>query len=825
MVKKILVLFLLICMISLSLWGEGQASARGAAAPLLLNGQFFVLWGDGAKDAPQSLARYFLTTPNGQQVQLLIEDSLLEQAGGIVRLNRQPVSVTGIWSQPPSSGVGGVMQVQEIALDKTTGGGTEGVFGPQPWVSILCKFSDYPDEPNDLPYFKNMYSAVYPGLDHYWRQQSFDLANVEGSDAFGWYTLPYPRSHYVPPSGYMDWGAAAADCTAAADSYVDFTPFVGINLMFNAVLDCCAWGGGWPLCLDGVCKTWRMTWEPPWGYQNITVIAHETGHGFGLPHSSGDYGQTYDNAWDVMSNAWWPGGAGYVDPTYGDLPQGTISYHKSMLGWIDSDHLYVAGTGTLKTITIERLTMPQTDNFLGAKVLIDDSQNYFYTVEARRAAGYDAHLPGEAIILHHVDVYRENPAHVIDIDGDGDTSDAGAMWLPGETFDDPANGIRITVEEATLTGYVVTIENRYVDLTSVEISGPDQGKVDESLTFTATVAPVDAGLPITYIWQLEGQPPITHTNGITDSVAFSWPDLGSKEVLVTAMNAGSVVSATRTVEIVGASIDGPLESRVGLSDTLTATVNLLDDSQPITYTWEVSGQPPLTHTGGLTDTLTALWTEPGNQLITMTATNGAEVVSATHTVAVNMPLQTLTLSGPDSGAVQMVYTYTAQVEPVNAAQPITYTWQVEGQPPITHTDGVSDSLSLSWESPGMKTITVTAANRTGVLTSVLTTSISIPPLEVTGSGPDVGYARQAESLFYVEINPLTTTLPVTYIWEVDGQQAVTHTGGLTDTLSVAWDKPGVFTVTVTVMNGGGSASYTWEITVYLRVYLPFTVRR
>ena len=63
-----------------------------------------------------------------------------------------------------------------------------------------------------------------------------------GSGAFGWFTLPYNRDHYLP-GGSLDWEAAAEDCTAAADAVVDFTPYVGINLMFNADLDGYAWGG------------------------------------------------------------------------------------------------------------------------------------------------------------------------------------------------------------------------------------------------------------------------------------------------------------------------------------------------------------------------------------------------------------------------------------------------------------------------------------------------------------------------------------------------------------------------------------------------------
>jgi hypothetical protein len=78
------------------------------------------------------------------------------------------------------------------------------------------------------------------------------------------------------------------------------------------------------LTLDGLTKSWYMTWEPPWGCQDICVIEHEMGHGFGLPHSSGAYGQTYDNQWDVMSNTWSNCGCSR-DATFGCLGQHTIS--------------------------------------------------------------------------------------------------------------------------------------------------------------------------------------------------------------------------------------------------------------------------------------------------------------------------------------------------------------------------------------------------------------------------------------------------------------------------------------------------------------------
>ena len=187
-------------------------------------------------------------------------------------------------------------------------------------------------------------------------------------------------------NGVLNHDLAAKDCTAAADPYVDFRSFVGINLMFNGDLDGYAWGGTWWMTLDGQSKLWYMTWEPPWGYTDITVIAHEMGHGFGLPHSSGDYSPNpvYDNAWDVMSDVWSYCNLLY-DASYGCLAQGTISYHKDKLGWIPAAQRFVATVGQ-NTVTLERLAQSPATGYRIIQIPIPNSTAS--TLQSR-ASGWD----------------------------------------------------------------------------------------------------------------------------------------------------------------------------------------------------------------------------------------------------------------------------------------------------------------------------------------------------------------------------------------------------------------------------------------------------
>jgi M6 family metalloprotease-like protein len=425
---------------------------------ITLTGWFTIIWGDSKPGSEAAKTIYLLTDSNGKSTRLLLSESLIKSLGGVLSHNHQFVSVTGMLV--PSSldqSDTPVLEVTSLSIDTSEmedmGLNAFAVNGSRPFVSIMCKFSDVSSEPKDHNYFLEMYSGAYPGLDHYWRELSYNTVNLVGSNAFGWYQLPHPKSYYV--SGELNHDRAAEDCTAVADNDVNFKNYYGINLMFNSELDGYAWGGGRYMKLDGVTKVWPMTWEPPWGYENITVMSHEMGHAFGLPHSSGNYGKVYDNVWDVMSSSW---SFCYLteDPNYGCLGQHTITFHKDYLGWIPASQKIVVDALNSSSL----LALSGSEKYLMAQIPIDGSYSHFYTVEVRQLNGYDVKLPGSAVVIHEVDTTRECPAHVIDMDINGDTSDDGAMWSVGETFDDASSNISVTVLDSSDNGYKVRVNNK-----------------------------------------------------------------------------------------------------------------------------------------------------------------------------------------------------------------------------------------------------------------------------------------------------------------------------------------------------------------------------
>jgi hypothetical protein len=104
----------------------------------------------------------------------------------------------------------------------------------------------------------------------------------------------------------------------------------------------------------------------------------------------------------------------------------------------------------------------------------------------------------------------------------------------------------------------------------------------------------------------------------------------------------------------------------------------------------------------------------------------------------------------------------------------------------------------------------------------LTVTTATPPTSVSISGPVSGLLGSSYN-FTASVEPSSTTLPLTYLWEADGQQPITQIGGLSNTVSFTWDLPGSKVITVTASNELGSVSSTYQISITyptLTIYLP-----
>jgi pimeloyl-ACP methyl ester carboxylesterase len=210
----------------------------------------------------------------------------------------------------------------------------------------------------------------------------------------------------------------------------------------------------------------------------------------------------------------------------------------------------------------------------------------------------------------------------------------------------PANPITATVDaDKTI------VANFDMPPSDVAVSGPTTGAVSIAYAFTATVSPITATLPITYLWEAIGQTPVTNTGSLTSTATFNWIESGPKTITVTATNIGGTITGTQAMTInvppTSVAISGPTTGIPQTGYTFTATVSPISATVPITYLWEATGQSPVTNTSNLTNTIAFTWTTPGPKAITVTATNAAGAVSGSYTITIQ-PCYTLTTSADPS---------------------------------------------------------------------------------------------------------------------------------------------------------------------------------
>ena len=431
----------------------GIAGISGAET---LTGRLDVVWGDGRPGSGLAPTAWVLAADDGQRERVAIDDTLLHSAGGTSRVDDRRVRLV-VERTDDGAPVATALKVLDERPDPRE------VTGSQPWVSLLCRFSDYAAEPRDVTYFERMFGSDPGALDHFWRTTSGGAIDLTGSTVSDWRPLPHPRAYYAPAGGFPDLTALFEDCTTAHDPVVDFSNgdghgYAGISLMFNADIGCCAWGGSFWAELDGIAQSWRTTWEPPWGWSEAGALAHEMGHGFGLPHSNNwdNDADPYDNSWDVMSDVWnWS----ISDPHLGTLPKHTIAAHKDLLGWIPPDERLVVERAGAWTVVLDDLALASTSALRVIVVPVPGSSRSWYVESRRRGDRYDGALPGDAVIIHEADPDRVDRAWAFDewVPPASTSSSEGSMWRPGETFEDPSIGLTITVESATADGFWVRV--------------------------------------------------------------------------------------------------------------------------------------------------------------------------------------------------------------------------------------------------------------------------------------------------------------------------------------------------------------------------------
>jgi sugar lactone lactonase YvrE len=211
----------------------------------------------------------------------------------------------------------------------------------------------------------------------------------------------------------------------------------------------------------------------------------------------------------------------------------------------------------------------------------------------------------------------------------------------------------------------------------------------------------------------------------------------------------------------------------------------------------------------------------GNLYVSEDGSGTVILIERESTAPGPVPIQAVTIEGPERTLIGRERTFTAAVTPLSATLPITYQWSATGQAPahartLTAGGGLSDTAAYAWSQPGPQVVTVRAINRAGSVTATHALTVYEHLYADFGGAPRTGIA------------PLTVVFTNTSSgnyqsrqWDLgDGHTSIlehpTHT----------YRAPGSYSVTLTVVGPQGSDSRTEAdyIAVLWGGYLPLIFR-
>ncbi|MGH9892283.1 MAG: M6 family metalloprotease domain-containing protein, partial [bacterium] len=243
----------------------------------------------------------------------------------------------------------------------------------------------------------------------YYDRSSYSQLDLYGGTTLGWYSAPYPRGAVDPSDAGRDHliKEALQHCHSKGHSFRQYDTNGDGMVDFFIVL----WAGkdtGWAtfwwayqpgfsdesFSLDGVrFGKYAWTWESsPVGsaFDPATAI-HETGHALGLP----DY-YDYDNTKGARGGL---GGLDMMDSARYDHN----CFSKWLLGWLDPRIV----TGSSELIVLGPSETSKDCVLIWPKVGPDFQFGECFMVENRQKLGNDEALPGQGLVIWHVDARLE----------------------------------------------------------------------------------------------------------------------------------------------------------------------------------------------------------------------------------------------------------------------------------------------------------------------------------------------------------------------------------------------------------------------------------
>jgi len=446
---------------------------------------------------------------------------------------------------------------------------------------IAAAFSDIPNQTSIAVLKQEYFGTLYA----YYHEVSLGSLTIQG-DAYGWYKLPYPESHYGKDCLAIDdsdcsgsdqsWQIAndAAQLAQKDVNFQNYDYFVFLHSgdgeessgVKNDVWSVTYLGGVFVRTNSRTLSRFNITPElEAGGAVPNGVWCHEFGHNLGLPDLyNTSNGQTIMGPWELMDKGLWNG-----DPA-GSSPAHMSAWPKLQLGFISGSQLAVANVGVTSTFTIDPTEVPSS-NVHVVEIPWTNTLNpsQYYLVEVRSLTGFDSALPAAGVLITYVDnTAIIGRVHVVD-GHPSVPSLEDAVWDVGQTFTDSQHNVAVTVAARVGNSYQVIVNRggsqqppppqqppnqntTYIDLGITAINAQPQVITSPNTTVTVTVQITNSGtqaatnvpVEVDLDGQLYTNTEISAAAGSATQTSFTWISVLGSHVFKITIDPNNTINDT-----------------------------------------------------------------------------------------------------------------------------------------------------------------------------------------------------------------------------------------------------------------------------------------
>lgn len=360
-----------------------------------------------------------------------VEDGRITQTDRKAGINSPPVAVPkhvrgtaqgNTALAPPQNGTLAPDRVQSVPTTGTVA-----------FPVILIEYPDTettttPEEFERLLFGNDPTLASGPGsMQDYFEEASHGRLTVTGGESgvTGWVTADNPHDYYT---GYSSTRELVREAVKKTDDEIDYSNYDNNGDGFVDGVIIIHQGSGqevtgdptdiWshrsaidPYATDDGVRVSSYSMQPETTVDlgqttrnTIGVYTHETGHLLGMTDLyDTDYSSNGIGSWGLMGS----GTYNYADGKVGSSPAHPVAFHKWQQGWITPEEMDTTGSmGRLTPYAQTGDAFRWFDNPNGVEVTRFGGEGEYFLAENRQQVGFDRGLPGEGIIITHIDESR-----------------------------------------------------------------------------------------------------------------------------------------------------------------------------------------------------------------------------------------------------------------------------------------------------------------------------------------------------------------------------------------------------------------------------------